>query len=39
MPEQIAEAVGWTANAVRVALTRARTFLRECMEQQLKASL
>lgn len=34
MPEQIAPAVGWTANAVRVALTRARQFLRECLEQQ-----
>lgn len=35
MPEQIAPTVGWTVNAVRVALTRARDFLRGCMEQQL----
>jgi len=35
MPGQIATAVGWTANAVRVALTRARGVLRECMEKQL----
>lgn len=34
MPEQIAPTVGWTVNAVRVALTRARQFLRECLEQQ-----
>lgn len=32
-PEQIAEDVGWTANAVRVALTRARNTLRECLER------
>ena len=38
MPEQIATTVGWTVNAARVALTRARTFLRDCMEQQLKES-
>lgn len=37
MPEQIATAIGWTVNAVRVALTRARGSLRECMERQLKA--
>lgn len=35
MPQQIAAAVGWTVNAVRVALTRARRMLRECMERQL----
>ncbi len=38
MPEQIAPAVGWTPNAVRVALARARDFLRECLEQQLSAT-
>jgi RNA polymerase sigma-70 factor (ECF subfamily) len=38
MPEQIATEVGWTVNAVRVALTRARGALRECMEEQLNAS-
>ncbi len=35
MPEQIAPNVGWTVNAVCVALTRARDLLRGCMEQQL----
>jgi RNA polymerase sigma-70 factor (ECF subfamily) len=34
MPEQIATTVDWTVNAVRVALSRARQFLRECLEQQ-----
>ncbi len=33
MPEQIAPVVGWSVNSVRVALTRAREVLRECMEQ------
>ncbi|MCG6158024.1 sigma-70 family RNA polymerase sigma factor [Rubinisphaera margarita] len=31
MPEQIAVDIDWTANAVRVALTRARNALRECL--------
>lgn len=31
LPEQIAAEVGWTANSVRVALTRARNALRECV--------
>lgn len=30
-PEQIALEIDWTANAVRVALTRARVALRECL--------
>lgn len=30
-PEQIADEIDWTANAVRVALTRARNTLRECL--------
>ncbi len=38
MPKQIATGIGWTVNAVRVALTRARGVLRECMEKQLNAS-
>ena len=38
MPEQIANGIGWTVNAVRVALTRARGGLRECMEKRLNAS-
>jgi RNA polymerase sigma-70 factor (ECF subfamily) len=37
MPETIAPIVGWTVNAVRVALTRARRVLRECMERRLAA--
>jgi RNA polymerase sigma-70 factor (ECF subfamily) len=37
MPEQIAMGIGWTVNAVRVALTRARGVLRACMERQLNA--
>ncbi|WP_166831161.1 sigma-70 family RNA polymerase sigma factor [Thalassoroseus pseudoceratinae] len=31
MPEQIAGEIEWTTNAVRVALTRARNALRECL--------
>ena len=38
MPQQIAAGIGWTVSAVRVALTRARGVLRECMEKQLSAS-
>lgn len=34
-PEQIATRIGWTAASVRVALTRARTALRECLKGQL----
>ena len=33
LPEQIAHEVGWTANSVRVALTRARNGLRECLRR------
>jgi RNA polymerase sigma-70 factor, ECF subfamily len=33
LPEQIAGEVGWTANSVRVALTRARNALRECLQR------
>jgi RNA polymerase sigma-70 factor, ECF subfamily len=35
MPETIAAAIGWTVSSVRVALTRARSMLRECMKKQL----
>ncbi len=35
LPEAIALAVNWTANAVRVALTRAKKSLRECMQHRL----
>lgn len=37
MPEEIAPAVGWTVNAVRVALTRARDALRDCLRKQMAA--
>lgn len=35
LPEQIATNVNWSVNSVRVALTRARQALRECIEQRL----
>jgi RNA polymerase sigma-70 factor (ECF subfamily) len=35
MPEDIADEIGWTANAVRVALSRARTLLRECLNSRI----
>ena len=35
LPEDIAPAVGWTANSVRVALSRARQSLRECVDRSL----
>jgi RNA polymerase sigma-70 factor (ECF subfamily) len=35
MPEDIAEEIGWTANAVRVALSRARTALRDCLTSRI----
>lgn len=38
MPDQIAAGFGWTVNAVRVALTRARDALRECMRHYFPAS-
>ena len=34
-PREIAGMIGWTPAAVSVALSRARTFLRQCIEQQL----
>jgi RNA polymerase sigma-70 factor (ECF subfamily) len=37
-PKEIALVMGWTSNAVNVALTRARTFLRECVEHQMAAA-
>ena len=39
MPEQIAPSVGWSVNSVRVALTRAREVLRECMGRQTSSPL
>ena len=38
MPEDIAEEIGWTPNSVRVALSRARTALRNCLESSLLAA-
>jgi RNA polymerase sigma-70 factor (ECF subfamily) len=38
MPEDIAPAVGWTPNSVRVALTRARHTLRACVDRTLGTS-
>lgn len=35
LPEQIAATVNWSCNSVRVALTRARQALRECIEERL----
>jgi RNA polymerase sigma-70 factor (ECF subfamily) len=35
LPEDIAEEIGWTANAVRVALSRARTLLRDCLSSRI----
>jgi RNA polymerase sigma-70 factor (ECF subfamily) len=37
-PEAIAQRLVWTANAVNVALSKARMALRHCVEQQLKRS-
>lgn len=39
MPEQIAGEIDWTANAVRVALTRARNALRECLRRSTEKAL
>ncbi len=35
-PPEIAERMGWTVNAVNVALARARKVLRECVDRKLK---
>jgi len=35
-PPQIADRLGWSVNAVHVALTRARKFLQECTRQSLR---
>lgn len=39
MPEQIAGEIDWTANAVRVALTRARDALRKCLDRSEEKAL
>lgn len=36
-PPELAQRIGWTTNAVNVALARARQFLRECTRQVLAA--
>jgi len=38
MPEMIAERIGWTPSAVRVALTRARQSLRTCVDRTMSNS-
>jgi RNA polymerase sigma-70 factor (ECF subfamily) len=38
-PRQVAAAIGWTAASVRVALCRARTAIRECVERKLATTL
>lgn len=35
-PTEIAERMGWSVNALNVALSRARVFLRRCVEQNLR---
>lgn len=35
-PAKIAEEMGWSANALNVALSRARLFLRRCVEETLR---
>jgi RNA polymerase sigma-70 factor (ECF subfamily) len=35
-PAEIARLVSWTPNAVRVALSRARTVLQECLERRMR---
>lgn len=36
-PAEVAEVMGWTAASVRVALSRARTVLRDCVERKMAA--
>jgi RNA polymerase sigma-70 factor (ECF subfamily) len=36
MPQEIARLMDWTPSAVSVALSRARRFLRECIEEKLR---
>jgi len=37
-PRQVAQALGWTAGSVRVALSRARAAIRDCVEKKLAAA-
>jgi RNA polymerase sigma-70 factor (ECF subfamily) len=36
-PPEIARLMGWTVNAVHVALSRSRVFLRDCMKRRMNA--
>jgi len=38
MPHEVAELIGWSRGAVRVALCRARSVLRKCLESKLAAA-
>ena len=37
-PRQVAKALGWTAGSVRVALSRARAAIRDCVEKKLASA-
>lgn len=37
-PRHVAKALGWTAGSVRVALSRARAAIRECVENKIAAA-
>jgi RNA polymerase sigma-70 factor, ECF subfamily len=37
-PTEIAQRMGWSVNALNVALTRARIFLRRCVEESIRPS-
>lgn len=37
-PRHVAKALGWTAGSVRVALSRARAAIRECVEKKMAAA-
>lgn len=37
-PRQVAKAIGWTSASVRVALSRARAVIRDCVERKVTAA-
>ena len=37
-PQEVAEVIGWTPGAVRVALCRARAVLRKCVQSKIAAA-
>ncbi len=39
LPEEIASAIGWSVNSVRVALTRAKTALKDCLERKTRSEV